>query len=129
MSAFQYSGLILVGALAASCVWSIQRRRSSLRATLPWLLLWCSAGFALAWPRTTQILAAALGIQRGADLVFYCAALAASVAFFVISLRLREVNRAITLLVRELALQSGSETGRAPMGSPPPAGSHGTSSD
>ena len=44
------------------------------------------------------------GNRRGADLLVYSAVLSFSVGFYVVSLRLRQMSREITLLTREVAL-------------------------
>jgi hypothetical protein len=61
---------------------------------------------AIGAPDTTRVVARALGIGRGADLVFYCAIVGAALGFFAIFVRLRALDEQITVLVRLSALGS-----------------------
>ena len=70
-----------------------------------WILLWAAAAIAIARPRLTVLAARALGIDRGADLIFYLAILATLIGFFLIYVRLRRVEENLTHLVRHLAIQ------------------------
>lgn len=69
-----------------------------------WMLLWLSTMAAVAYPDTTTRLARTLGIYRGADLLVYSAVIAFIAGFYVVSLRLRQMSREITVLTREVAL-------------------------
>jgi hypothetical protein len=71
---------------------------------LLWMALWSATLFSVIYPDTTSKLARAVGIHRGADLLVYCAVMAFIVGFYVVSLRLRQMSREITLLTREVAL-------------------------
>jgi hypothetical protein len=105
VSGFQEIALPALALLAALSLHGAWRGRSGRRAAALWLVVWSGAAVAIAWPDLTQRVARALGIQRGADLVFYCAVLAMLGGFFVVSLRLRQLSRETTLLVRHLALR------------------------
>jgi hypothetical protein len=50
-----------------------------------------------------------MGIKRGVDLVLYTFVLATSVALFLIYLRYKQLDRTMTLLVRQLAIRSARE--------------------
>jgi hypothetical protein len=76
-------------------------------------LVWLCAGVAIAWPNLTQQLANAVGITRGADLVFYFFVLAFLATTFYFYSRMVRLQRQVTQLVRHLALheaQRGSST-------------------
>lgn len=105
MTLFQIIGLPLICLMVLVSGVNLIRRRSSLAVGTFWLLLWTAAGIAIAVPDATTTVANALGILRGADFVFYCAVLGAFVGFFLVYVRLRELNRQITVLTRELALR------------------------
>jgi small membrane protein len=106
MTLFQYFGLTLIAVLAAMSLANLIRYRSRARVSLFWLLLWVAAGAALIHPRFTLTIARAMGIGRGADLVFYFNVLATLIGFFVVYMRQRRLERQLTILVRELALVS-----------------------
>jgi hypothetical protein len=105
MNVFQY----LVGALMLAL--TVFTLRASLRGGIRkriavfWSLLWIGAGVAAVWPRTTVIVARALGIGRGADLILYCSVFAMLIGFFYVYTRFRKLDRAFTLLVREIAIE------------------------
>lgn len=91
----------------------VQRARTamSLRVAAAWIILWIAAAVGIAWPGITVVVANALGIARGADLVFYLAILGMFIAFFLVHLRLRRFEAELTRIVRELALRSPKEPG------------------
>ena len=78
--------------------------RSRLIVSMFWVLLWLATLVAVANPDRTTGLARALGLWRGADLLVYSAVLAFIVGFYVVSLKLRQLSREVTVLTRELAL-------------------------
>jgi len=101
MSAFQIIALTVLGLFAALTLAGAFRTRRPTVAL--WILVWATAAVAIVEPNTTTWVAQALGIMRGADLVFYIAVLGGLVAFFLVFLRLRSLNRQITLLTRHIA--------------------------
>jgi small membrane protein len=106
MSAFQY----LVLAVLLLLAWLTMRAavRGGIRKRIAgfWLLIWTAVGVAALWPRSTLIVARALGIGRGADLVMYCSVLGTLIGFFYIYTRFRRMDRSLTLLVRRLAIDN-----------------------
>jgi len=56
------------------------------------------------WLNVKQAGAHALGIGRGADLVFYCAVVIMMIGFWMVYVRLRGLRREMTMLVRHLAI-------------------------
>lgn len=111
MTNFQIGALLLIACAMAAV--AVQRVRTAMsgRVAAAWLLLWVAAGVGIAWPGITVVIANALGIARGADLVFYLAILGMFVAFFLVHLRLRRFEAELTRIVRELALRSPKEPG------------------
>ena len=105
MKYFQIISIAIVSILILVTLIGISRQKTRSRYGFYWLLIWTSAAIALSNPNRTTFIANALGIQRGADFVFYCAVLGGMVGFFVLYARLRKLNREMTLLVRELALR------------------------
>ena len=70
-----------------------------------WVLFWVAVGVTVLIPMATQWFAERIGVQRGADAVFYFTLVGLSYAFFRLYLRLRHLEQELTLLVRKLALQ------------------------
>ncbi len=68
-------------------------------------------------PETTNMVAARLGIGRGADLIFYLFILFALFAFARLVIEIRSLQRSVRLLTQEIALRG--PTGDRPVGPPP----------
>jgi hypothetical protein len=108
MTIFQQIGLLLMTIMILVSFGNIVRRRGRLRVSVFWLLIWVTAAAVLIRPELAVETAGALGIGRGADLIFYCNVLITLVGFFTVYLRQRRMEHHITLLVRELALVRSS---------------------
>jgi hypothetical protein len=109
MTTFQIAAFLLLGLALAATVTLAARHRIPPRVGLGWSLLWIAAIVAIARPQLTVTLAHALGIARGADLVFYLAILGMLIGFFAIFVRMRRFETEITRVVRELALRAPAE--------------------
>ena len=105
MSLFQVFSLSIVGCLFVASVVAMWRGWGTLRESLTWALVWLTAAVAIIWPGVTKMIANALGIGRGADLVLYCAVVVMMVGFLMVYVRLRRIRRELTLLVRHLAIR------------------------
>jgi len=93
-----FFGLVLIGSIAA-LTRGLMPKLSLLTAMVS--LLACAAAL---WPDATTDIARAVGIQRGTDLILYCAVLAMLVGFFLFYLRLRALRRELTQVVRHIAI-------------------------
>jgi hypothetical protein len=102
MSLFQIIALAVLALFSALTVAAAARSRRPAAAL--WLVVWIAAGAAVIVPNATTRIANLLGIERGADLVFYAAVLGGLIGFFLFFLRLRALNRQVTLLARHIAL-------------------------
>jgi hypothetical protein len=111
MTIFQIFGVGLAGTFAALTLVGAWRRQVGGLSGTFWSLIWTAAALAIAFPESTVVVARALGIARGADLVFYSAILAMMIGFFLVYVRLRRLERNISLLVRRLALDEAPEPG------------------
>jgi small membrane protein len=79
-------------------------QRARFVGSLLWSLLWIAALIAVIYPDETTAVAKTLGIRRGADLLVYCAVLGFIIAFYAVSVKLRQLSHEVTVLTRELAL-------------------------
>jgi hypothetical protein len=109
MTNFQIAAFVLLGFALAVTIALAVRHRIPGRVGFAWTLLWVAAIVAIAWPNSTVIVAHALGIARGADLVFYLAILGMLIGFFGVFVRMRRFETELTRVVRELALRSPAE--------------------
>ena len=107
MTYFQSFGIAVVGLLIVYSVANLFRYRGRSRATYLWLVIWVLTTVALINPSLAVTAARAMGVGRGADLIFYLNVLGTLAGFFLIYMRQRKIDRQITLLVRELALITG----------------------
>lgn len=105
MTVFQGLALAVLVFLAYSTLRAGMGGRVRRRIVVFWMLVWIGTGVAAVWPRSTMLVARAVGIGRGTDLVMYCSVLATLVGFFYIYTRFRRVERDLTLLTRELAMR------------------------
>lgn len=89
-------------------LWTVSRfRKRQVPAWVAglWMLLWLAVGVVALIPELTNRLADLLGIGRGADVVVYTAIVVIIAILFRISVRLEQLDRAITKVTRELALR------------------------
>jgi hypothetical protein len=105
MSVFQYVALTVLLLLSISTLRAGIRGRVRRRIVAFWLLVWITTGVFAAWPRGTLIVARAVGIGRGTDLVLYSFVFVVLIGFFYIYSRFRRIERDLTRLVRELAVR------------------------
>jgi hypothetical protein len=117
MNAFQYLAGALMLVLVVTTLRGAMRGGIRKRVAVFWLLVWAGAGVAAMWPRSTMLVARALGIGRGADLILYSSVFVMLIGFFYVYTRFRKLDRAFTLLVRELAIEHPISEGR--LGSAP----------
>ena len=110
MNLFQVVGIGIAILFMGVTVVNVLRRNIDTFAGLIWFAVWSAAAVALIWPDGTSVVARAMGIDRGADLVFYCAILAVLGSSFRIFGRLRAIERSLTAIVRQIALDGASES-------------------
>lgn len=109
MTTFQWIAFVVLAVPFAITVTLTVRRTIAPRVGLAWGLLWIAAAVLIARPELTAVLARALGIGRGTDLVFYFAILGMVFGFFTIYVRMRRIESDLTKIVRELALRGAEE--------------------
>ncbi len=110
MNGFQVVSLSIAALFCLIVLLGLSKRRIAIGSALLWLALWIGAATAIINPEWTRLAAELLGIDRGADLVFYFAILAMFVGFFLVYAKLRRLEQAMTLIVREMAIGEGTES-------------------
>lgn len=112
MSTFQ---ILLIASLIATGVTLValvlRGVMGRLEAAVSLLAVIAGIVFAIA-PNLTTVIARAIGINRGTDLLLYLLVLAVMYGFLAIYLKLRRVRRELTLLVRELAIREATDRAR-----------------
>lgn len=116
MRLFQLIALPFIAAMLLVSVRNLFKAPARLAASSFWVVLWLATLVAVVYPDTTTRIARAVGIYRGADLLVYSAVLTFIVGFYVVSLRLRQMSREITVLTRELALLEAERKKDSPPG-------------
>ncbi|HLD18140.1 MAG TPA: DUF2304 domain-containing protein [Patescibacteria group bacterium] len=72
-----------------------------------WTAVWAGVIAAAAFPSWTDAVAAASGVERGADLAAYASIVILFYAVFRLFVRVEQADRNLTRLVRSLALERG----------------------
>jgi hypothetical protein len=104
LSVFQLLLLAALGLLMAGLVAAIARGALGRVAGALWLAV-SGAGVVFAVePDWTTMIANAVGIRRGTDLLLYLLVLAVLQGFLVMYIRIQRLRRDITVVVRELAI-------------------------
>lgn len=109
MTTFQLIGLFVLACLFFVSVRNMLPGRGRFGVSFAWSLIWVLGAVALVEPGTTVLVARWLGIGRGADLVFYVGVLVMTIGFFVVYLRIRQLERSLTQLVRRVAILGAEE--------------------
>lgn len=104
MTLFQILLLALTGLLFVATLIATIKGGVAHREGLIWCMVWLVAGFAVAVPGMTVVVARFLGIGRGADLILYCSVIVMLAGFLMVYTRLRALRRDLTRVVRELAI-------------------------
>jgi hypothetical protein len=123
MNLFQILAVAVVTGLFCLSLAAMLRGWATRREGLAWAVVWLATGLAILLPDLTIVVAKALGIGRGADLVLYCTVIVMLVGFFMVYARLRRLRRDVTLLTRHLAIREAAPTSptQPPPGPLPPA--------
>ena len=106
MNAFQYLIVSAMVLLAVATARGAARGLIRKRMAFVWLLIWFGGAAATIWPRSTVLVARAVGVGRGADLVIYVSIFVSFIAFFYIYTRFRRLDHALTVLVRKIAIEN-----------------------
>jgi hypothetical protein len=110
VTAFQVLLLFVLAVFLLALIGAAVRGWMSRRVGVVLGLVVVAAALQVIWPNSASSVARALGIGRGADLVLYTTTVVMMAGFFLVYIRLRRLQRSVTLLVRELALRDVSES-------------------
>ena len=104
MSGFQYIGVTTVAALLVVTIILISTKKVGRISGLIWLMVWSCGIIALMQPDITTLIANIVGIHRGADLLLYIVVIIMTIGFFSMYLRLRQLRKEFTLLIRRISI-------------------------
>ena len=105
MTLFQIILVILFALGAALGLGAAARGAIGRTVATLWVATMVAAVVAALWPGLTTVVAQRLGIGRGIDLLLYCTIILSLVGFLFFYIRLRQLRRELTLLVRQYALE------------------------
>jgi len=112
--------LSLVALVFGLVIARYRERKIGAIAFLLWLTLWIGAAFVIAFPDSTLVAARLLGIGRGVDLVLYISVILILYLMFRFYVRLEQMDRDITKIVRAVALrEAGLGDSKGKLESPP----------
>ncbi len=109
-----FQGILIAFALFAVSRTVKQYRKQ--KVSLHWFFLWnglwlAVIGIAL-WPRSADVIAKLVGVERGADLAVYLAVVILAYLVFRLFVRQEQTEKEITKLVRKIAIEeTGDQTG------------------
>ena len=106
VNAFQVFFVPLCALLALRALLRTWGRRVPKLSGVLGILVWSAAAIAIAQPDLTSHVAKAVGINRGADLVFYLAILAGVSVCFYFYQRTRQLENLITGVIRREAIRN-----------------------
>ena len=105
MNPIQVILLIAIALIIRKTFQKYHRRVITVREFFLWTIFWGCAGLLVVFPNATQRVANFVGIGRGVDLVIYLALLILFSALFYLIVRVERIERDITKIVREMALE------------------------
>lgn len=82
------------------------KKNLSVQGIAFWVLFWFGVDLVILYPNSTTIVANMLGIGRGTDLVVYISILAIFYLLFRLQIKIEGINRDITKIVRNDAIDS-----------------------
>lgn len=90
-------------------IWQFRKGALTILWLFFWILFWFAAGTVAVLPQTTDILAQFVGVGRGADLIIYLSLIALFYLVFRVYVKIEDVGREVTELVRKIALEEIDE--------------------
>ncbi|MEI6288635.1 MAG: DUF2304 family protein [bacterium] len=82
-----------------------QKKEISSGEFFVWLAIWVVAIIVIAWPDITSLIASAVGVKRGVDLVVYVSIIFIFYLLFRLLMRIEKIEKDITHLTRAIALK------------------------
>ena len=100
--------LLLVGTAMGTVILRYRQSKISSLAFVLWFAVWTTGAVTILFPNITLTPARWLGLGRGTDLILYVSIIFILFLIFRIHVRLEQINREITKVVRTLALREMS---------------------
>ena len=101
--------IALIALIIIRLAYKLKIKEVNLKQFFSWLFLWLVAVLVIWQPQLTVVLANRVGIGRGVDLVIYVAIIIIFYLMFRLLLRIEQVEKNITKIVRADALKNISD--------------------
>jgi hypothetical protein len=109
MSLIQFF-IVVFALFAIARTWrQFRKGKLTLMVFFVWVLFWLIVGVVVVLPQTTDTLARFVGVGRGVDAIMYVSIIALFYAVFRLLVRIEEVEREITKLVRVLGVEKAQK--------------------
>jgi len=82
-----------------------RKNEISSRELFVWSVFWVVVLSATLWPKTTDIIAQAFGVGRGADFLIFVSIIVLFFLIFKIIVKVEKIERDITKIVRKVAIE------------------------
>ena len=105
MSLIQFILLVCIFTVGFGVVRHFRQGRLKLIWLIVWILLWIGAAVIVLLPWTSTLIANLVGVGRGADFVIYLSIVGLAYLVFRLFMKIEDVEREITRLVRALAIE------------------------
>ena len=109
MTLFSYVIGALMAFLAAKTIRKYREGHLTTVETMFWTGIWAVTAIIAFIPRVTTHVANLVGVGRGSDLIIYLAILGLFYICFRLYSKIETLEHELTLLVRELAIENGSD--------------------
>ncbi|MFZ5365543.1 MAG: DUF2304 domain-containing protein [Patescibacteria group bacterium] len=109
MNLIQILILIFIAYVIYRLVVKLNKRLLSPSFFILWLIFWLIVGLIVVLPQTTQLIAEWLGVGRGVDAVMYISVIVLFYMIFRIFARIEKIEKDITHLVKEIAIESATK--------------------
>ena len=106
MTIFQILILIFIAIVLYKAVRRLIKKDISALLFAVWLLFWLAIAAINIYPESMNIIARALGVGRGVDIVIYVSVFVMFYWLFRTNLRLNEVDRKVSKLVSKVAVEN-----------------------
>ena len=104
--------IFIIAVIILRLIFKLKAKEVSPKQFLGWLFLWLLAILAIWQPKLTVVLANRVGIGRGVDLVIYVSMIVIFYLMFRLLLRIEQLEKNITKIVRDDALKNISSDAR-----------------
>lgn len=105
MSLIQFILLVIIAAAAFGAIRQFRQGGLSVRRLIVWITLWIAAAMIVILPQTATLIANIVGVGRGSDFIIYLSIVGLAYLVFRLFVKIEDMEREITRLVRELALE------------------------